>query len=375
MPPRRERDRERLAEPRRPARERPPAPAEWELLRLQRGAGNAAVARMVARQSLRMRTPDLAAKEPGAEAAYAAVQKWFDALADEVRGREAGSPIQSVAELVWMACELTYVDDAGKPAKVRDQLKPSAIEMWMRGRAKTLGIELLEHRDMADVRGVGAEAAAILGNLGRIPTEATFGGDADHITISLAGKVTAEARVGDVKLEGEASPGGVSGKASVKGRVGEVEAHGSAEGIGASVKTPGGTKLGLDMGKGVRAELTAGDFVTVKGSVKPEGEGRMSWSAQITIGTLGNVITAEDVAKVMLGAQETFSKSGEALLRDHGVEGLAAHGGPLKTAVTDVAEKARKSAGQAKPGWSVGVGVKGEKSGGYSGTVTLTWVF
>jgi hypothetical protein len=129
------------------------------------------------------------------------------------------------------------------------------------------------------------------------------------------------------------------------------------------------------MGKGIRAELTAGDFVTVKGSVKPEGDGRMSWSAEITIGTLGNVITAQDVAKVMLGAQETFSKSGVALLRNHGVEGLAAYGGPLKTAVTEVAEKARKSAGQTKPGWSVGVGVKGDKSGGYTGTVTLTWVF
>jgi hypothetical protein len=57
------------------------------------------------------------------------------------------------------------------------------------------------------------------------------------------------------------------------------------------------------------------------------------------------------------------------------VEGLAAYGGPLKTAVTEVAEKARKSAGQTKPGWSVGVGVKGDKSGGYTGTVTLTWVF
>ena len=30
---------------------------------------------------------------------------------------------------------------------------------------------------------------------------------------------------------------------------------------------------------------------------------------------------------------------------------------------------------QLKPGWSAGVEVKGDKSGGYSGTVTLTWVF
>ena len=78
----------------------------------------------------------------------------------------------------------------------------------------------------------------------------------------------------------------------------------------------------------------------------------------------------------MAGAQETFSTSGAALLRDRSVEGAIKHGGPLKDAVTEVAEKAKKSAGQAKSGgWSVGAGVKGDKSGGYSGTVTLTWVF
>jgi hypothetical protein len=245
----------------------------------------------------------------------------------------------------------------------------------MRDAAKHAGIQLLDHRAMDDVRGVQAEAMAILANLDRIPTEATFGSDADHITISLAGKVTAEANVGAVKVTGEATTDGVKGKATVKGRVGEVEAHGSQEGVGASVKTPGGTKVGLDLGKGVKAELKAGDFVTVKGSVQPEGEGRMSWSAQITIGTLGDVITPADVAKVMQGAQETFSTSGVALLHNHGVEGLAEHGGPLTKAVTDVADKARKSAAQAKGGWSLGAGVKGDKTGGYSGTITLTWVF
>ena len=298
-----------------------------------------------------------------------AVEKWFDPFVAEVRQREAGSPVQSVAELVWIACELEYTDDAGQAAKVRDHVKPGVLEGYLRGRAKHQGIVLLEHRPMADVRGVQAEAMAILGNLGRIPTEATFGGDDNHITISLTGTVTAEAKVGAVKFEGEASPGGVSGKASVKGNVGELEAHGSGEGVGASLKTPGGTKVGVDIGKGAKAELKAGDFVTVKGSVQPEGDGRVSWSAQITIGTLGDVITPADVAKVMNGAQETFSKSGAALMQDRGLEGLVEHGGPLKSAVTDVAAKARKSAGQGKPGWSVGVGVKGDKTGGYSGTV------
>ena len=61
----------------------------------------------------------------------------------------------------------------------------------------------------------------------------------------------------------------MTGKATVKGRVGEVEAHGSKEGVGASVKTPGGTKIGVDIGKGIKAEVKAGDLVTVKGCVRP----------------------------------------------------------------------------------------------------------
>ena len=353
----------------------PPAAPEPPLLALQRTVGNAAVNRILARESLRMRQPNLQVSDSGYDAALRAVDRWFDPFVAEVRKREAGSPVQSVAELVYMACELQYEDDAGQPAKVRDHIKPAALEDYLRRRASHNGIQLLEHRSMDDVRGVQAEATAILGNLGRIPTEVTFGGDEDHITISLAGSVTAEAGVGALKLEAEGSPGGVKGKASIKGRVGEVEAHGSGEGVGASVKTPGGTKVGVDFGKGAKAELKVGDFLTVKGGVQPEGEGKVSWSAQITIGTLGNVITPVDIAKVMSGAQETFSKSGSALLADRSLEGLAAHGGPLKTAVAEVAEKAKKSAGQAKPGWSVGVGVKGDKSGGISGSVTLTWVF
>ena len=70
-------------------------------------------------------------------------------------------------------------------------------------------------------------------------------------------------------------------------------------------------KVGVDLGKGLKAEVRAGDFLTVKGSVVPEGDGKVSWSAQITIGTLGgNVISAEDIAKVMSATQDTFAGSG-----------------------------------------------------------------
>jgi hypothetical protein len=116
--------------------------------------------------------------------------------------------------------------------------------------------------------------------------------------------------------------------------------------------------------------------VTIKGSVTPEGDGKASWSAQITIGTLGgNVIAAEDIAKVMGATQDTFAASGGALAGNLSIENVTQHGPLLKKAVTDVVEKARKSAAQGKPGWSVSGTVKGDKTGGYSGTVTLTWVF
>jgi hypothetical protein len=369
MPRRAERVRPGVAE--RPVQAPERTAAEPRLLELQRSAGNAAVTRLLQRDVLKMRQPNLTPSNAANNAAWDEVYNWFDGIAGEARKREAGSPIQSVAELVYMACELPVPGHG----KVRDHLSPREIEGYMRGRAKQQGITVLDHRDMADVRGVRAEAMAILANLGRIPTEATFGGDDDHITISMAGKVTGQAKVGAVKFEGEASPGGIEGKASVKGRVGEVEAHGSLEGVGASVKTPQGVKVGVDIGKGVKAEVKAGDFVSVKGSVQPEGDGKLSWSAQITIGTLGNVITPADIAKGMVGAQDTFGKHGGALLGNRSLESLAEHGGPLKDAVSQVADKARKSASQAKGGWSVGVGVKGDKTGGYSGTVTLTWVF
>ena len=351
------------------------APPEPTREVLPAGVSNAAMARMLQRDMLKMRKPDLMPQTSADTPAWDAVSRWFTGMSGEVRKRESGTTLQSIAELVHMAGELTYTGEDGKTAKVSERLKPAQLETFLKDAAKHAGIMLLDHRDMADVRGVQAEAMAILANLGRIPTEAKFGGDADNLTISIMGKISAQVTAGAVKISGEATPDGVTGKATVKGRVGEVEAHGSKEGVGASVKTPGGTKVGVDLGKGIKAEVKAGELVTVKGSVTPEGDGKLSWSAQITIGTLGSVITPADVAKVMAGAQETFSKSGAALLNNVSVEGIAEHGGPLKDAVTAVAEKAQKSAKQGKGGWSVGVGVQGDKSGGYSGTVTLTWVF
>jgi hypothetical protein len=52
------------------------------------------------------------------------------------------------------------------------------------------------------------------------------------------------------------------------------------------------------------------------------------------------------------------------------------HGGALVGAVKDAAEKAQKSAEQAKKtGWRLGVDVKGDGAGGVSGSITVTWTF
>jgi hypothetical protein len=369
--------REELERIEREARQPEPAPPplpEPAVLALQRTAGNQATARFLQRQPT-AQAPNLTIDNRANDLAWEQIYPWFDALAGEVRQREAGSPIQSTAELVYMACELEYTDQDGKRAKVREHVKPSAIESYIKARAKQQGITLLDHRDLDDVRGLQAEATAILGNLGRLPTELTFGNDNENITISIGGKL--QANVGALHLEGETLPeGGAKGSAKIKGKVGEVEAHGSPEGAGASIKTPGGTKVGVDFGKGVKAEVKAGDLITVKGGVVPEGDGKVSWNAQITIGNLGgNVIGAEDIAKVMGAAQDPFSTRGAAILNNLSVENVTEHGPLLKKAVTEVAEKAKKSAAQAKPGVSVTVGVKGDKTGGYSGAVTLTWVF
>src|SRR5829696_8799472 len=104
-----------------------PAPREPELLALQRGAGNAAVTRMLQRDALKMRKPDLLPHETADTPAWDAVGRWFTELAGDVHKRESGTTLQSLAELVYMARELTYTDD-GKTLKVGDLLKPAVLE-------------------------------------------------------------------------------------------------------------------------------------------------------------------------------------------------------------------------------------------------------
>jgi hypothetical protein len=361
------------------ATERPePAAADPAILELQRSAGNAAVSRLLQRESLTMRGPAdlrLGSLTAGIGADYSAamdaVYAWFDQAAEQ----NEGSFVQSLPELVYMAGQLAFTKGDGSAAKVCEEVKPNELELGIRGRSKTLGLRLLEHRSMSDLAGVQSEAMAVLGNLGRIPTSVKFGGGDDKLEISITGTVTGSVAAGDTKLEAEASPAGASVSATDSAG-GKVEGHVTPEGAGVSVSGEG-TKVGLDYtGKGFKAEVKAGDLVTVRGSVGREDDGSVGWKAEITIGTLGKIVSPGDIAKVMVGAQETFGRSAGELVRGiNDPEKLKEHGGALMDAVSEVAEKAQKSAAQAKAGWSLGLEAKGTDQGGFSAAVTLTWVF
>jgi hypothetical protein len=329
-----------------------PAPApEPAVLALQRSAGNAAVARVLARQpvtTLDMRRPDLAVGKDYS-AAMDAVYSWF-----ETAWRQAGGLIQSVPELVYMAGQLTFTGKDGKQAKVSDHVKPKELEVAIRSVAKERGVHLPEHRAMDDIPGVEAEVKAIMAALGKIPSSFVLKGDAGKIEVSMDGKVAVEAGTKDRKVGAEAS----------------------AEGGKVSATVPG-AKVSVEMTtKGaLKAEVKAGDLVTVKGSVARQPDGGVGWKAEITIGTIGRLTTPDDVAKVMLGAQETFGKSAGELARNlDDPEKIKVHGAALKDAVTGVVEKAKKSA-KSKSGWVVGLDVKSGEGGSVSGSVTLTWVF
>jgi hypothetical protein len=312
------------------------------------GVSNALLAREVT--GLGMRKPPttidlVAGVNADYTAAMGAVYKWFDGL---------GTPAQSVPELVAMASDLPFAKGDGSAAVVRDVVKPGELQIGIGERAKRNGVQLLAHRDMSDVAGRESEISAALKNLDRIPTSVSFGGDGARITASISGTVSGELKSGDTTLSGEVSPSSAKVEAS----------------------RPGGS-ASVEIGdKGVKATLKAGDWVTVEGEVEKQAGGAVGWRAEIAIGTLGTLVTPEDVAKVMAGAQETFSQSAGALVR--GIKDptvIKEHGGALATAVGEVAEKAKTSAAAGRSGWSAGVRVDGDGSGGVSASVTLTWVF
>jgi hypothetical protein len=339
-----------------------PVPAEPALLSLQRSAGNAAVTRLLAREpafspirpDAPLAGPDLrlpAGALDDWKAAGEAADAYFDSIAKE--HRETLLIPGSMAGLVHQACEQELTLKDGTKAKVADKMKAAEVEQRLRLRARTQGIQIQEHADAGDLPGIKAEMDALLANLGAIPTEVKLGNDDIKVVASIAGKVSAEAKAGPVKIEGEGSSEGVEGGVTV------------------------GPVKGSFGPKGVKAEIKVGGLIKISGGLQPGKDGSVGWSANLEIGTIGKLIMPEEVAKVFKGTQETFSKSAGELVRNRDDPAkVKEHGGALVEAVKDAVEKAQKSAAQAKkPGWRVGVDIKGDGSGGVSGGITLTWTW
>jgi hypothetical protein len=308
-------------------------------------------------------------------AAVAAVVAWFKAAAEEITsGRSAGF-FQSVPELVKAARELTWTAE-GKTGKVADQMSPGAVETLLRDEAKLRGVRLLEHRSLTDKAGARSEAMAILEALGRIPTEVEFGGEGAKLVVSIAGKVTGEVGggKGGAKLKVEGSSEGGEATFTPPSGGPKIGVRGGPEGAGASVMF-GGNKVSIDVkDKQVKAEVKAGELVTVKGSAGTDKDGVFAWRADIQVGTLGKVATVGDIAKLMVGAQDTFGKAAGDLSKGLGVEKAKEHGGAVKDAVTKVVQAAEKSAKQQrKGGWGAGLSAGGDASGGWNVGVTFTW--
>ena len=237
-------------------------------------------------------------------AAVSAVVAWFRASAAEITSGRSKGFVQSVPELVKAAGELTWKADS-KTGKVSEQLKPVTIESILRDEAKSRGVRLLEHRSLTDKAGARSEAAAIMEALGRIPTEIEFGGEGAKLVVSIAGKVTGEVGGGSggAKLKVEGSAEGGEATYTPPGGGPKIGVKGGPEGAGASIMFSG-NKVSIDVtDKKVKAEVKAGDLVTVKGSAGTDKDGVFAWRADIQVGTLGKIATVEDLAKLMIGAR------------------------------------------------------------------------
>ena len=105
--------------------------------------------------------------------------------AEITSGRSAGF-LLAVPELVKWARGLA-IQVEGKPGKVGDHMSPGEVESLLRAEAKRHGVRLLEHRSLTDKSGARSELAAIMENLGRIPTQLELGGDSAKLVLSIAG--------------------------------------------------------------------------------------------------------------------------------------------------------------------------------------------
>jgi hypothetical protein len=375
---------------------RSPEAADHAILTLQREAGNAAVTQLLQRDDGPGFTPvrpgsplsmrpgpnlaDLSGLTKGAgddfNKAVDTARAWWDVVFSDARKAGGGGPAAfswSVPELVRETGALIF-GPTDKGRLVREVMRPAEIEAFLRQHAKDKGVRLLETHGLGNLPAVQSELSAIFKNLGRIPTELEIKGGSGGVTLSVGGTVTAEAEFGKTKVEVEGSGEGVEGTLTLPSKT-KIKVKGGEEGFGGSVDWGEG-KVGIEVDdKGVKAEASFGKFVHVKGIAGEAKEGGFAWKAEISVGSLGGVVTVDDLAKVMLGAQKTFGESAADLAKGVSPEKVKRHGGALEEAVTNVGKKIKKSAEQNKPGWAVGLSFSGSEYGGVSGMVTLTWVW
>jgi hypothetical protein len=390
-------DAEQVAEP--AADPTQAAVPEHAVLALQREAGNAAVTRLLQRDAptdaptfnpvrpgspLSMRPgsslTDFSQLTKGAgddfNKAVDAARAWWDIVFSDAKKAGGGGPaafMWSVPELVRETGALIF-GPKGNGRLVREVMRPAEIEAFLRQHAKDKGVRLLETHSLSNLPAVQSELSAILKNLGRIPTEIEIKGGSGGVTLSVGGVVTAEAEFGKTKVEVEGSGEGVEGTLTLPSKT-KIKVKGGEEGFGGSVDWGEG-KVGIEVDdKGVKAEASFGKFLHVKGIAGEAKEGGFAWKAEISVGTLGGIVTVDDLAKVMLGAQKTFGESAADLAKGVSPEKVKRHGAAVEEAVTNVGKKIKKSAEQNKPGWAVGLSFSGSEYGGVSGMVTLTWVW
>ena len=123
--------------------------------------------------------------------------------------------------------------------------------------------------------------------LGRIPTEIEFGGEGAKLVVSIAGKVTGEVGGGSGRrqAEGRGLGRGRRGDLHAAGRQGEDRRERRARGRRRRSIMFGGNKVSIDVtDKKVKAEVKAGELLTVKGSAGTDKDGVFAWRADIQIG-------------------------------------------------------------------------------------------
>ena len=336
----------------------PPARhSESRMLDLQRSAGNAAVARMVARQPA-AGAPSIGVDPSGVgpgtvmdaeNKGLAAVERWFRPACIS-RGKD-GTFNESAPELVALARALPVTRPDGSTTLVRELIiDPATVDSRLRQIARQELVILRENRGIDDVAGVEAQTTATLSNLGQHLPEISFGSEQGKITVGMNGKVMAGTHVGRTEVEAGGGPEGA--EAGIKGRGGEAKVEGGP--------------------KGVKAEGKLGSLITIKAEIEKEQEG-WKWKAYLGFGTLGQIIKAGDIAKAVGATNGALTRSAVAVAG--GAKSVDEHAKPLNDALHEIAEKAKKSAAQNREGAQFGLEGSGDEKGGFAVGVTFIVVF